>query len=283
MGKDIHWYPGHMKKAQIEVQERLRIVDCVIELLDARIPVSSRNDKLYDLSKDKERLVVLTKSDLADSKVTEEWISYFKEQNFKCIFADLNNKADVKKIIAEASKCGEKKHEKEIRKGLKPSPIRAMIIGIPNVGKSTLINKIANRNAASTQNKPGHTKAQQWIKVNKDFELLDTPGILQSSYEEESKKINLALVGSINQDILPIDDLGDFLVVFLKNNYPELLKNRYDIADLELDAESLFIQIASRRGLLSGGKPDSHKARQTLLNEFKNGILGRSSLEWPKK
>ena len=283
MGKDIHWYPGHMKKAQIEIQERLRIVDCVIELLDARIPLSSRNDKLYDLSKDKERLVVLTKNDLADSKVTEEWVSYFKEMNFKCIFADLNNKADIKKIISEASKCGEKKHEKEIRKGLKPSAIRAMIIGIPNVGKSTLINKIANRNAASTQNKPGHTKAQQWIKVNKDFELLDTPGILQSSYEDNDKKINLALVGSINQDILPIDDLGDYLLVFLKNNYPELLKNRYDIVDLNMDNETTFLHIATRRGLLSGGKPDSFKAKQTLLIEFKNGILGRVSLECPKK
>ena len=181
--KQIHWYPGHMKKAQIEVQERLKLVDVIVELLDARIPLSSRNEVLYKITKDKLRLVVLTKTDLADQKETLKWIKCFENQGFSAIFADLNKPADVKNIIKEVEKLGENKNQKYIAKGMKPQPVRAMIIGIPNVGKSTLINKISGRHAASVQNKPGHTKAQQWIKVSNKFELLDTPGILTTLSE----------------------------------------------------------------------------------------------------
>ena len=277
MEKAIHWFPGHMKKAQNEIDAKLKIVDCVIELLDARIPFSSRNETLYKMSENKERLVVLTKSDLADPNITKNWVEYYKQKGFHVVASDLNNPKDVKQIIALASKCGDKKHEKEIKRGLKPSPVRAMIIGIPNVGKSTLINKIANRKAASVQNKPGHTKAQQWIKVNKDFELLDTPGILQSSFEDKEKAINLALVGSINQDILPTTFLANTLLDYLKAIYKESLLKRYEIDSL--DNSSFFKELARKRGFLIKDGYDESKAEITLLNEFKNGLLGRCSLE----
>ena len=277
MDKQVHWFPGHMKKAQNEIEAKLKIVDCVIELLDARIPFSSRNETLYKMSENKERLVVLTKQDLADPSITKNWMSYYESKGFRVISADLNNPKDVKQIIALASKCGDKKHEKELKRGLKPSPVRAMIIGIPNVGKSTLINKIANRKAASVQNKPGHTKAQQWIKVNKDFELLDTPGILQSSFEDKEKAINLALVGSINQDVLPTTFLANTLLDFLMTHYEENLLKRYEIAKVNKD--TFFKELAKKRGFLLKDGYDENKAEITLLNEFKNGLLGRCSLE----
>lgn len=277
MSKNIHWFPGHMKKAQNEIIEKLKLVDCVIELLDARIPFSSRNDFLYKISSNKKRLIVLTKSDLADPLINNKWINFFKANGYSCIFANLNNQSDVKKIILETEKLGKEKQDKQISKGMKPQPIRAMIFGIPNVGKSTLINKMAKRKAASVMNKPGHTKSQQWIKVSNKFELLDTPGILQTNYEDKNKAINLALTGSINENILPDEELSNYLLDYLKKEYLDLLIKRYDI---ELsDNENILLQIAKKRGLLENGKPNTLKASKLLLNEFKNGIIGQISLE----
>ena len=277
--KQIHWFPGHMKKAQNQIIERLKIVDSVIGLLDARIPFSSRNDFLFKITKDKERLVVLTKYDLADPKITDLWISFFKENNFKAIFADLNNQKDVNNIIMMVSSLGTKKREKDLARGLKPRPVRAMIIGIPNVGKSTLINKIAHRKAASVENKPGHTKSEQWIKVSNQFELLDTPGILESNYEDKEKALNLALVGSISEKTLPNDDLANELIKFLKEYYPDLFMKRYGFESLDKEPYELLSEIARKRGFLVKGEPDTDKATLTLLNEFKNGVIGRCSLE----
>ena len=277
--KQIHWYPGHMKKAQIEVQERLKLVDVIVELLDARIPVSSRNDVLYKMTKDKLRLVVLTKTDLADKKETLKWVNSFEKQGFSAIFADLNNQADVKNIIKEVEKFGENKNQKYIAKGMKPQPVRAMIIGIPNVGKSTLINKISGRHAASVQNKPGHTKAQQWIKVSNKFELLDTPGILPPSYDDPKKAVNLALVGSVNAEILPNEDLAKQAFDFVKENYPELLKARFEYLDLNKDDEACFEEIAYKRGYFVKGGQDIEKAYKVFLNEVKNGLLGQITFE----
>ena len=277
--KQIHWFPGHMKKAQNEIEAKLKIVDCVIELLDARIPFSSRNKYLYKLTQHKSRLVVLTKCDLADSKITDLWVEFFEKEGVKAIFVNLNNQSDIKRILSEASNLGKAKQEKEIKRGMKPQPIRAMIIGIPNVGKSTLINKIANRKAASVENKPGHTKSQQWIKVSNQFELLDTPGILQSNYEDKEKAVNLALTGSINQNILPKDDLVDFLLSFLKNYYPNLLSSRYKLSDINKENYDLLKDIAISRGFLKKGEADLDKAMDLLLHEFKNGIIGQCTLE----
>lgn len=277
--KQIHWYPGHMKKAQIEVQERLKLVDVIVELLDARIPVSSRNEVLYKITKDKLRLVVLTKTDLADKKETIKWINSFKKQGFSAIFADLNKQADVKNIIQEVEKLGESKNQKFIAKGMKPQPVRAMIIGIPNVGKSTLINKVSGRHAASVQNKPGHTRAQQWIKVSNKFELLDTPGILPPSYDDSNKAIYLALVGSISSEILPNEALAKKAFNFIKENYPDYLKNRFEYLDLSKDEETCFQEIAIKRGYFTKGGQDIDKAYKVFLNEVKNGLLGQITFE----
>ena len=277
--KQIHWYPGHMKKAQIEVQEKLKLVDVIVELLDARIPVSSRNDVLYKMTKDKLRLVVLTKTDLADQKETIKWINSFEKQGFSAIFADLNKPSDVKNIIKEVEKLGANKNQKYIAKGMKPQPVRAMIIGIPNVGKSTLINKMSGRHAASVQNKPGHTKSQQWIKVSNQFELLDTPGILPPSYEDPKEAINLALVGSVNAEILPNDELAKIAFNYIKENYKDLLKARFEYLDLDKDVDTCFEEIAYKRGYLTKGGQDIEKAYKVFLNEVKNGLIGQITFE----
>ena len=277
--KQIHWYPGHMKKAQIEVQERLKLVDVIVELLDARIPISSRNEVLYKMTKDKLRLVVLTKTDLADKKETLKWINSFEKQGFSALFADLNKPSDVKNIIKAVEKLGENKNQKYIAKGMKPQPVRAMIIGIPNVGKSTLINKMSGRYAASVQNKPGHTKSQQWIKVSNQFELLDTPGILPPSYEDPKEAINLALVGSISAEILPNDELAKHAFNFIKENYPNYLKARFGYLDLNEDVDDCFREIAYKRGYLIKGGQDIDKAYKVFLNEVKNGLLGEITFE----
>ena len=277
--KQIHWYPGHMKKAQIEVQERLKLVDVIVELLDARIPVSSRNEVLYKMTKDKTRLVILTKTDLADKKETLKWINSYEKQGFSAIFADLNKQSDVKNIIKSVEKLGENKNQKYIAKGMKPQPVRAMIIGIPNVGKSTLINKISGRHAASVQNKPGHTKAQQWIKVSNQFELLDTPGILPPSYKDPNDAVNLALVGSINSEILPTEKLAKIAFNYIKENYPEYLKARFEYLDLSKSNDECFEEIAYKRGYLTKGGQDIEKAYKVFLNEVKNGLLGQITFE----
>ena len=277
--KQIHWYPGHMKKAQIDIEERIKIVDLVIELLDARIPLSSRNPTLFKMTQNKNRLVVLTKNDLADPLMTERWINHFREMGFAAIFADLAKEKDVKNIIRSAEKLGESKNQKMVAKGMKPQSIRAMIIGIPNVGKSTLINKIAKRNAASVENKPGHTKSQQWIKVSDKFQLLDTPGILPSNYDDKDVARNLALVGSINEEILPIEELTDYSLSYLKEFYPSNLKNRFDYISLEDKNEQIVELIAKKRGYFTKDGLDLYKAEKVFLNELKNGILGQISFE----
>ena len=277
--KQIHWYPGHMKKAQIEVQEKLKLVDVIVELLDARIPVSSRNETLYKITKDKLRVVVLTKTDLADKKETLKWINSFEKQGFSALFADLNKPSDVKNIIKEVEKLGENKNQKYVAKGMKPQPVRAMIIGIPNVGKSTLINKISGRHAASVQNKPGHTKSQQWIKVSNQFELLDTPGILPPSYEDPKEAVNLALVGSISSEILPNDELAKIAFNYIKEYYLDNLKARFEYLDLNKDVDECFKDIAIKRGYLTKGGQDIEKAYKVFLNEVKNGLLGQITFE----
>ena len=277
--KQIHWFPGHMKKAQIDIEEKVKIVDLIIELLDARIPLSSRNPTLFKLTQNKKRLVVLTKNDLADPLMTQRWIEHFKNEGFAAIFADLNQEKDIKNIIKNAEKLAENKNQKLVSKGMKPQPIRAMVIGIPNVGKSTLINKIAKRNAASVQNKPGHTKSQQWIKVSDKFQLLDTPGVLPSNYENKDDALNLALVGSINEEILPLEQLAEYSFNYLKEFYPNLLTSRFDYLNLNDDFMTSLTLIAKKRGYFTKDGVDLYKCQKVFLNELKNGILGQISFE----
>ncbi len=278
--KNVHWYPGHMKKATIEIEERVKIVDVVIELLDARAPLSSRNEKLFQITKNKKRLLILTKTDLADDNLTKEWEKYFINLGYLVVCLNLNESKIINIIKNKIDILGEEKHQKEIKKGMKAQPIRAIIIGIPNVGKSTLINRISKRNAASVRNTPGHTKAQQWIKVDKSFELLDTPGILPANYENREKAVNLALIGSIKENILPQEELANLLLDYLKKYYLDYLETRFKILiNKEDNNYTIFQKIALKRGLLKKGNPDLYKAEILLLKEFKDGLIGKISLE----
>lgn len=278
--KSIHWFPGHMKKALKEIEGRLKIMDVIIEIVDARAPISSRNPYLKDLAPQKKRLVVLAKKDLADEEETKRWVEYFKNEGIIALPLDLTyskSDAELKKAIQS---LGKDKWEKDQRRGLKPQPLKTMIIGIPNVGKSTLINRLSRRNAASVQNTPGHTRAQQWIKVDQLFELLDTPGILPMQYEDATYSMHLAWLGSIKEDILPLTVIATELLSFLKEYHSSKLESRFQIEKTKnMPLEEIWLQIAKKRGLLTKGEPDVEKAERLLLKEFKDGTLGRITIE----
>ena len=279
MGQQIHWFPGHMNKALNEVENKVKLVDVVIELLDARAPFSSINESLEKVIQNKKKLIVLTKIDLADQNATKEWVEALKEKYDSILTLDLKNNGAEAILSKAVIALGKDKWAKEMAKGMKPQPIRAMIIGIPNVGKSSLINRIAKRKAAGVQNKPGFTRGEQWIKVNKDFLLLDTPGILPMNYENQKKAAHLALIGAIREEILPNETLAEMLLEYLKNQYPSALKDRFDIETVG-DRLTVLNQIAERRKLVdSVGQNDLLRAEALLLKEFKDGLLGKITLE----
>ena len=280
MGQQIHWFPGHMSKALNEVENKVKIVDVVIELLDARAPISSINENLENVIKNKKKLIVLTKTDLADPAQTLKWKQALKDDNDLVLELDLKSQNAEAILSKNVLLLGQEKWAKDKARGMKPQPIRTMIIGIPNVGKSSLINRLAKRKAAGVQNKPGYTRGEQWIKVNKDFLLLDTPGILPMNYENPKKAANLALIGSIREEILPNEQLGQILLDYLKDRYPSALKGRFDIAEIG-DRLTVLNQIAEKRKLVNGvGENDVNRAEALLLKEFKDGLLDRISLEW---
>ena len=279
MTQQIHWFPGHMNKALNEVENKVKLVDVIIELLDARAPISSINENLEKLIQNKKKIIVLTKIDLADPEATKMWVDELKKK-YDCILTlDLKNNSAEAILSKAVINLGKDKWAKEMAKGMKPQPIRTMIIGIPNVGKSSLINRLAKRKAAGVQNKPGYTRGEQWIKVNKDFLLLDTPGILPMSYENQKKAANLALVGAIREDILPNEELGERLLEYFRNQYPSALNERFGISTIE-DRIKVLNQIAEKRKLVdSVGQNDLVRAEALLLKEFKDGLLGRITLE----
>ena len=274
----IHWFPGHMKKALNEIEAKIKLVDVIIEILDARAPLSSINPEFEKRTSNKKKLIVVSKSDLADPIETKKWEICLKNRCNSLLILNLTDSRATKIISDEVLKLGEEKHQKEKAKGMKPQPIKAMIIGVPNVGKSSLINRIAKRNAAGVQNKPGYTRGEQYIKVNKDFILLDTPGVLPMNYEDKELAINLALIGSIREEILPNDELVKYLLKYLKKHYPNALKDRFDIDDLS-DPIQVSELVAKKRGLLTGGEYDLSRADFLILKEFKEGKLGRITLE----
>ena len=280
MGQQIHWFPGHMNKALNEVENKVKLVDVIIELFDARAPISSINENLAKITANKKKLVVLTKTDLADPAQTKKWMEVLAKQFDAILSLDLKS-SNAESLLSKAViSLGKDKWEKEMKKGMKPQPIRTMIIGIPNVGKSSLINRLAKRKAAGVQNKPGYTRGEQWIKVNKDFLLLDTPGILPMSYENPKKAANLALIGAIREDILPNEQLGEILINFLKVHYPDALKARFDIENIG-DRLTVLNQISERRKIVNNnGENDLLRAESLLLKEFKDGLLGKITLEW---
>ena len=276
---DFQWYPGHMTKAKRMMQENMKLIDIMIELVDARIPQSSRNPDIDQLAAGKYRLILLNKSDMADDQTTAEWEKYFKSKGFFVAKTNSRSGKGVKatqNIILEACK---EKLERDRKRGIKNRPIRAMIAGIPNVGKSTFINSLVGRACTKTGNKPGVTKGKQWIKLNKNIELLDTPGILWPKFEDQTVGLKLALIGSIRDEILNQDEMAIELIEYLKNHYPGILEKRYQVEEAK-DRVEILNQIAENRNCrMKGNELDYEKAARILLEEFRNGKLGRISLE----
>lgn len=279
----IQWFPGHMAKAKREVEEKLKLVDFIMELVDARAPLSSQNPMLNHVIQKKTKMIVLMKKDLADPMVTDKWLSYFKEQDIPAIAVDVSNKNDIQKVIQLAKELGQQKMDKLLKKGIRPRAARAMIVGIPNVGKSTLINRLANKKIAKTGDRPGVTKQQLWIKVKKDFELLDTPGILWPKFEDQSVGYRLAAIGTIKDQLLSLQDIVVFVIEYMNKYYPDLLQNRYDIPAEHKNILEIFNAIGKRRGALqSGGEVDYDKVSEIVIRDLRTGRLGKITLETPE-
>lgn len=271
-----------MAKARRQVTEKLKLIDVVIELVDARVPQSSRNPMVDEITAGKPRLIVLNKADMADPVVTDAWLRALKREEVEVVAVDAKHSKGLKQLITGAQKLMKEKHDRMREKGRNPGPIRALIIGIPNVGKSTLINRLAGRNIAITGDRPGVTKRQQWIKMKGgEMELLDTPGILWPKFEDQLVGYRLAATGAIKDEILNLDDIALFTVRELQARYPEQLKERFKLETLPEDAVELLEMIGKKRGLISGGYVDFEKASELLLNELRHEKIGRISLETP--
>ena len=281
---NIQWYPGHMTKAKRAMKEDVKLVDLVIELVDARAPLASRNPDIDSLAAGKGRVILLNKADLASEKANSAWITYFESQGFQVMKIDARAKATLKQLNALIQEACKEKIERDRRRGILNRPVRAMVVGIPNVGKSTFINSFAGKAAAKTGNKPGVTKGNQWIRLNKQVELLDTPGILWPKFEDQRVGLLLAFLGSINDEILEKDELASELADYLRNITPGLLKERYGIEEDGKKPYELLDEIAAARACLTkGGVNDLTKAARLLLDEFRGGKLGRITLEMPEK
>ena len=280
---NYQWYPGHMTKAKRMMQENIKLIDLIIELVDARIPMSSRNPDIDELGKGKSRIILLNKSDLADAKQNQEWESFFKKKGYFVQPLNAKTGAGIKNIQALVQESCREKIERDRKRGIINRPVRAMVVGIPNVGKSTFINSFAGKACAKTGNKPGVTKGKQWIRLNKNLELLDTPGILWPKFEDQKIGERLALIGSINDEILHVDELAVALIENLKKTYLDLLEKRYDIT-IEEDAYDTLKKIAiARKCLQKGELPDVDRASSMLLEDFRSGKLGRITLERPEE
>ena len=280
---NIQWYPGHMTKARRMMQENIKLVDLVIELVDARVPLSSRNPDIDDLGRNKARLLLLNKSDLADEAANEAWSAYFRAKGFQVVKLNSRSGAGFKSVNAAVQEACKEKIERDRRRGILNRPVRAMVAGIPNVGKSTFINSFAGKACTKTGNKPGVTKGAQWVRLNKQVELLDTPGILWPKFEDQEVGIKLAMIGSIKEEILNIEELALELLKLLKSRYSCTINERYG-ADESLGEVELLGEIAKRRGcLMKGGEPDLTKAAAILLEDFRSGKLGKITLELPEQ
>lgn len=265
---NINWYPGHMAKTRRLISEKYNLIDIVYELVDARIPYSSKIKDVYDLIKNKKKLLIMTKKDLCDIKITEKWIKYYENLGTKVILVDLNNDNDYKKIIDETYKIMEDVQLKRENKGMKEKEIHALVIGIPNVGKSTLINKMANRHAQDVGNKPGVTKSLKWLKTNHNISLLDTPGILWPKINDEKVALNIASFSGIKEEVLPIDDVAVYILKKLEEYYPNILEERYKINNTK-DIESAYYTIAKNMGAIKNGEVDYERVSKKIVNDIK--------------
>ncbi len=278
---NLQWYPGHMTKAKRQMQEDLKLIDLNIELVDARIPLSSRNPDIDELGKNKARLILLNKSDLADERYNEQWSAYFQKKGFYVVKVNAKSGAGLKSIQGVIQEACKAKIERDRRRGIKNRPIRAMVVGIPNVGKSTFINSYAGKACAKTGNKPGVTKGKQWIRLNKTLELLDTPGILWPKFEDQEVGKRLAFIGSIKDEILNLEELSLELLDYIRTNYPGLLNTRYGIEEEGTPVSLLEAVADKRKCLIRGQEIDYAKAAGIVMEEFRNGKIGRITLEFP--
>lgn len=280
---NIQWYPGHMTKAKRMMEENIKLIDLVIELLDARIPMSSRNPDIDSLANGKARLVILNKSDLADKEVTKQWIKYFEGKGINAIALNSRVSNFQKQVNDAILRACKEKIERNLRKGIKNKPVRAMICGIPNVGKSTFINTLCGRASAKTGNKPGVTKGKQWIKISNSVEFLDTPGILWPKFDDEKIGMNIAYIGSVNEEIIDIEELAFNLIKNLKEKHPDRLVERYGI-DIENEPYEILKDLSLKRNLLKkGSEPDTMRGAKLFLDDFKEGKIGMISLETPEE
>ena len=278
----VHYFPGHMQKALRQIEGYIKAVDMVVELLDARAPLASENPLIASRIKDKARLVLLSKEDYADPEVTKRYVDAYQKRGIIAVPADLKRGRIIKLLQTASAPLIAKKREKERRFAMKPQPIRIMVVGIPNVGKSTFINNVVGKKIAVTGNKAGVTRAEQWIKINEDFILLDTPGVLPMNYASQEQAVKLALLGSMREDVLPTYDLAKLLLGALKQRYPNALATRFGIEDIgSFSEDEILLKIASIRQLRDGANFSLDKASYLLIKEFKDGILGRFSLEEP--
>ena len=290
----IQWYPGHMAKTRKQIEQDIKIVDIVIELLDSRIPISSRNPDIVNITAKKKRIIVLNKCDLSDESKNKKWISYFKNKGIPAVLTDSNSGKGIDNCIIEIEKIMEEQLNIQAQKGRIGRKIRAMVLGIPNVGKSSFINRISKRTTAGVGNKPGVTKQKQWIRINDKIELLDTPGVLWPKFESEEVGLNLAFTGTIKEEILPKVEIAYQLVKYLLENYRNNIVERYGISkeyiENKLNQEQpenvniyeIMLEIGRKRGcIISGGNIDEEKTARIILDEFKNGKLGKITLEIP--
>lgn len=280
---NYQWYPGHMTRARRMMQEDIKLIDLVIELVDARAPLSSRNPDIDEMGKSRARLILLNKSDLADEKCNEAWMRFFEKKGFYVLKVNSRSGAGLKAINGVVQEACREKIERDRRKGIKNRPVRAMVVGIPNVGKSTFINSYAGKACTKTGNKPGVTKGKQWIRLNKGLELLDTPGILWPKFEDQEVGMRLAMIGSIRDEILNTDELALSLIGFLLENYSGRLEERYRCTE-DQKPLAVYEEIARNRGCITRGQElDYAKAGVLLIDDFRSGKLGKITLEFPKK
>lgn len=286
---NVQWYPGHMAKAKRMMEENIKLIDVIIELVDARIPLSSKNPDIDTLAANKSRVLLLNKYDMADPKYNDAWKTYFEEKGYHTLLINSKNGHGVKQIKDIVYKACEAKIERDRKRGILNRPVRAMVVGIPNVGKSTFINSFVGKASTRTGNKPGVTKGKQWIRLSSKIELLDTPGILWPKFEDPDAGVRLAFIGSINDDIIQMLDLSLELILFLNKHYPDALKYRYEIEVPSImsepkDGVSTLEKIALKRAcIMKGGEPDLERAAAIVLDDFRSVKLGYISLEFPSQ
>lgn len=283
--KQIQWFPGHMAKTRRAITANLKLVDAVVEIVDARLPLSSRNPEMDRLTAGKPRIILLNKCDLADDRATDKWINYFNNKNITALAVDCKSGKGIKSFIpAVRNKVLKELIEKREKNGMTGTPIRLMVVGIPNVGKSSLINRLAGSRRAKVEDRPGVTRVKQWVKIGSNVELLDMPGVLWPKFEDQSVAVKLAFTGAVSDDILDIETLAMKLLIFLKENYPESLTSRYKIeySDGE-NGFDILEKVGKKRGMMiSGGEVNTERAGITVIDEFRSAKLGRITLELPE-